>query len=200
VYAQLVRSFSGRVTWFNRKPARHPGRSVACVESQTAINAGLQRKDKELLAVAASLAAGCIPCTRHHAVAVRDAGASEAEVGWAAAVGIAVKRRSLAIMGALAAELLSLPDSASDRARESAGGESQLAPLVTLAAAVAAHCAPAVEESITRAQELGWTEQDIRRTLGVGRMVRETGARKADEAAGQLLSQTNEDEAREESR
>ena len=183
-----------------RKLVRRPQPSVAFVESQTASDAGLQRKDKELLAVAASLAAGCIPCTRHHAVAVRDAGASETEVGSAAAVGIAVKRRSLDVMGALAAELLSFPASASDAAPEQADAESRLTPLVTLAAAVAAHCAPAVEESITRAQELGWTDRDIRRALGVGRMVRETGARKADEAASQLLSQTNQDQPREESR
>lgn len=170
------------------------------VESQTATDAELLAKDKELLAVAASLAAGCIPCTRHHAVAVREADASECEVGWAASIGIAVKRRSLAIMGALATELLNLPDSASDAAPEMTVGDSRSAPLVTLAAAVAAHCTPVVEESIRRAQELGWSDRDIRRALGIGRMVRETGARKADEAASRLLGEANQQQARKGSR
>lgn len=162
------------------------------MESSNAAAAGLERKDKELVAVAASLAAGCIPCTEHHSVAVREAGASESEVRWAAGIGMTVKRRSLAVMGALATERLGLDARRVNNAPDSAVDETRLAPLVWLAAAAAAHCVPAVEEGVAHARRVGWTEPNIRRALGVGRMVRETGARKADEAASRLLELTTE--------
>ena len=165
------------------------------MESSTVAPVRLERKDKELIAVAASLAAGCIPCTEHHSVAVREAGASESEVRWAAAIGMAVKRRSLAVMGTLATERLGLDGSRVDAAPDLAVDETPLAPLVTVAAAVAAHCVPAIEESVAHARRLGWAERDLRRALGVGRMIRETGARKADEAASRLLEPENESDA-----
>ena len=153
----------------------------------TATVVGLTTKDKELVAVAASLAAGCIPCTEHHAVAVREAGASEAETQWAAAIGMTVNRRSLSVMGSLAAQRLGLGAGVLPDAPDLVGDEPRLEPLVMVAAAVAAHCVPALEEGMAQAQRAGWTGPDIRRALGVGRMVRETGARKADEAARRLL-------------
>ena len=162
------------------------------MESSTTTRVGLERKDKELVAVAASLAAGCIPCTEHHSVAVREAGASESEVRWAAAIGMAVKRRSLAVMGALATERLGLEGSYNDLSTELGLDTPRLAPLVTLAAAVAAHCVPRLEESLSHARRSGWAEPDIRRALGVGRMIRETGARKADEAASRLMEPEGE--------
>jgi AhpD family alkylhydroperoxidase len=167
--------------------------SVAVMESSIATPVGLERKDKELVAVAASLAAGCIPCTEHHSIAVREAGASESEVRWAGVLGMAVKRRSLAVMGALATERLGLVTSRVDAASEFEVDKPRLAPLVTLAAAVAAHCVPALEQSVSHARRLAWPEPDIRRALGIGRMVRETGARKADEAASRLLEPVAEE-------
>lgn len=40
----------------------------------------LSQKEKRLIAVAASIASGCLPCTVHHIKSVREAGAAEAEV------------------------------------------------------------------------------------------------------------------------
>ena len=160
------------------------------MESSAATKARLGLKDKELVAVAASLAAGCIPCTEHHAGAVRQAGATELEVRWAAGVGLAVKARSGEVMAALAAERLNARSTSASGLRiAGTAAESHLEPLVALAAAVGAHCVPAIEDSIAQARQLGWSEHDIRRAVGVGRMVREAGARKADEAASRLLSE-----------
>lgn len=88
---------------------RHSLPLGASVNTATTEGEGLTRKDKELIAVAASLAAGCIPCTMHHARAVHEAGASEQEARWAAAIGLAIKRESLAVMAGLAAEHFGTP-------------------------------------------------------------------------------------------
>ena len=143
----------------------------------------LTRADKELIAVAASLAAGCIPCTAHHAHAVREAGASEQDARWAAGIGLAVRRHSLAVMSSLAAEHFGTAvASDADQLRDD-GYVPELAPLVGVAAATAADCVPALEHYIDDARAAEIAENDIRRALGIGRVVRETAARKADEAA-----------------
>ena len=148
----------------------------------------LTQKQKELVAVAAALGAGCIPCTQHHAGAVREAGASEEETAWAAAIGLRVKRESLAIMAALAAERLALPlpDGAITDGRADTD-ETALGALVAIAAATAAHCAPALEREIAAARRLGASDDNITRAFRIGRKVREVGASKADEAAERMI-------------
>lgn len=153
----------------------------------------LTQKEKELVAVAAALGAGCIPCTQHHAVAVREAGASEEETAWAATIGLEIKRESLVIMAALAAERLALPlVDGMVPGRQRGGDETALAALVAIGAATAAHCAPAVEREIAAALALGASGDNITRAFRIGRKVREVGARKVDEAAERMIGSTGE--------
>ena len=152
----------------------------------------LSQKQKELVAVGASLGAGCIPCTEHHARAVREAGASEEEVRWAAGVGLAIKRESLDVMTALAADRLALPLApATSDLRDRAEDQSELGALVAVAAATAAHCVPALEREISEARRLGASEDNVRRAVRIGHAVREVGASKVDAAAARM-TQTNE--------
>lgn len=147
----------------------------------------LSQKQKELVAVGASLGAGCIPCTEHHAGAVREAGASEEEARWAAGIGLAIKRESLAVMAALAAERLALPakpGTADGRGR--AEDQSWLGALVALGAAMATHCVPALKREIAQARRLGASEDDIGRAVRIGHAIREVGASKVDAAATRL--------------
>ena len=134
-----------------------------------------------MIAVAASLSAGCLPCIAYHARAVREAGASESEARWAAAIGLAVKRESLAIMSGRAAEYFGLREE--EFASISTDENAPLAALVAIASAVAAHCVPALERHLAAAHNLNITEADVKRAVGIGRQVRETAASNVDEGA-----------------
>src|SRR5574342_1013408 len=62
----------------------------------------LTQKEKELIAVAASIASGCVPCTMHHVKAVREAGASEAEVLGATRIALDVRDNATEMMAEVA--------------------------------------------------------------------------------------------------
>jgi AhpD family alkylhydroperoxidase len=51
----------------------------------------LTEKQKELVAVGASIAAGCRPCTTHHVAAARAAGAGDVEIRAAVQTALAVR-------------------------------------------------------------------------------------------------------------
>ena len=153
----------------------------------------LTPKQKELVAVAAALGAGCIPCTEHHAGAVREVGASEEETAWAASIGLEIKRESLAIMAELAADRLALPRTdGTETDGQRGAGETTLGALVAIGAATAAHCAPALEREIAAARQRGASEANITRAFRIAQKVREVGARKADEAAARMIAPVGE--------
>ena len=58
-----------------------------------------------LVAVGASVAAGCVPCLRHHARAAQEAGASAEEIAAAAAVGRKVHQGAAARVDEAVAQL-----------------------------------------------------------------------------------------------
>src|SRR5512138_1694491 len=62
----------------------------------------LTQKEKELVAVAASIASGCIPCTMHHTKAIREAGAFEAEVLGAIRIALDVRDSATELMAEVA--------------------------------------------------------------------------------------------------
>jgi AhpD family alkylhydroperoxidase len=141
----------------------------------------ITQKEKELIAVGASIAAGCLPCTDYHARAVRQAGATEDEARQAAAIGLAIKRESLAVMGSRAAEHFGLheewPTSSSTE------GLSSLETLIAIASAIAAQCVPALERHVVAARQQGLDDADVKRAVGIGRAIRKQAARNVDEAA-----------------
>ncbi len=55
------------------------------------MEARLSHKEKELVAVGASVAAGCIPCTRYHIEEVRATGATTDEITHAIEAALCVK-------------------------------------------------------------------------------------------------------------
>lgn len=165
----------------------------------------VNQKEKELVAVGASIAAGCLPCTDYHARAVRQAGATEEEARRAAAIGLAVKHESLALMGSRAAEHFgrreewpTLPSTdgpatstssvrglseTNGLALSQAEGLTPLAVLIAIASATAAQCVPALERYVVAARQQGLDEADVKRAVGIGRAMREQAARQVDQAA-----------------
>ena len=60
------------------------------------------QKEKELVAVAASIASGCVPCTMHHLQSVRQAGGTEAEVLGAIRIALDVRDHATEMMAEVA--------------------------------------------------------------------------------------------------
>jgi AhpD family alkylhydroperoxidase len=58
----------------------------------------LTQKEKELVAIAASIASGCLPCTTYHIKAVPESGASEAEVLGATRIALYVRDNATEMM------------------------------------------------------------------------------------------------------
>ncbi|MBI5505222.1 MAG: carboxymuconolactone decarboxylase family protein [Deltaproteobacteria bacterium] len=141
----------------------------------------LSEKEKELVAVAASVAAGCIPCTRYHVKAVQTAGATLDEVTGAVEVALRIKRGAAAVMEGVARTALGLnADSATAAA---AGCGDRVSRLAAIAAAVAVNCTTSLERYVAIAVGTGIRGDEIRLVVGLAQMIRAKAAEKMDAAS-----------------
>ncbi|MBI5444589.1 MAG: carboxymuconolactone decarboxylase family protein [Deltaproteobacteria bacterium] len=143
----------------------------------------LTQKEKELIAVGASVASGCEPCTAHHVKAAREAGASDAELRGAVDAALEVRGRATGRMAGVAARELG-------RAAPMPGcsgleGLSRVEALVCAAAALAANCGAGVPGFLAAAARSGATERQAQVALGTARQIKKVAAEKAEaEASG----------------
>ena len=141
----------------------------------------LSGKEKELVAVGASVAAGGIPCTRYHVKAVQAAGATTDEVAGAVEVALGVKRGATAVMGQVARAALGLTADAD--AVGAAGTADRVTRLVAIAAAVAVNCPTSFQQYVTAAVGAGIRDDEIRLVVAMAQMIRGKATEKMDEAA-----------------
>jgi AhpD family alkylhydroperoxidase len=144
----------------------------------------LTEKDKELVAVAASVASGCLPCTEHHIKAVRDAGASEAEVFGATHIALDVRDYATEMMGETALGNLNYEYPAKARSRSL---EQPIDNLVAIAAAMACNSVAGLEYHLTTARVAGASTRQIQTAIGIARNIRKAAAEKADVIVGSLI-------------
>jgi AhpD family alkylhydroperoxidase len=140
----------------------------------------LSPKDKELIAIGASIGAGCQSCTAHHVEAAREAHATNEEIQEAINQALVVRRGATRIMLGLAERLLGNED-----AVESHEGR-ELPPvgeLVSIAASIGLNCTSNLEMHLHAAKKAGATNRQIRATLTLARMVRKVAMGKADAVA-----------------
>ena len=126
----------------------------------------LTQKEKELVAVAASIASGCVPCTMHHTKAVREAGASEAEVLSAIRIALDVQDYATEMMAEAAHGNLNY---AYPGRTQSGSVEQPIDDLIAMGAAFACNSVAGVEYYWTKAKEAG---ASTRQLLVVIRIVR----------------------------
>src|SRR5512146_1002514 len=110
----------------------------------------LDQKDKELVAIGASVGALCRPCIEHHIPAGRDAGLTEPELARAAGVAEATHRIAAELLFGRTRELLrsgEVPAGAAAQVETT----SQLDELVALGASIGANCHPLLEQHIAGA-------------------------------------------------
>ncbi len=111
-------------------------------------------KEKELVALSISMAAGCRPCTDYHLQEVRRADATAEEIGEARDIAIAVRGRAAEIMAA------------------HAKGEPEPEPyqvahehtplLVAIGAAFAANCTVSLSHYLAAGETVGITTDELR--------------------------------------
>ena len=139
-------------------------------------------REKELVAIGISVAAGCKPCTDHHVAVARKARASDEEIRQAADDAFVVRRHATDIMEAHALAHLG-------EEREGAGfgfrGEpNRITALVCLGAAFAVNCVASLEHHLAAAGKAGVTEDDINQIMTLAAFIKQKAASHVERLVG----------------
>ncbi|MGC2855212.1 carboxymuconolactone decarboxylase family protein [Novispirillum sp. DQ9] len=134
--------------------------------------------EKELIAVAVSVAAGCRPCTTYHVGAARKAGADDAAIQ--AAVAGAVCVRSDATEGMRRHALGKDPAPAACGCAPT----TELAELMALGAALAVNCTANIARHLEAARGLGATQERLDAVHALVAMIRSHALKHAAAAFG----------------
>ena len=152
-------------------------------------NGILTQKEKELVAVGASIAAGCQPCTAHHFKAVREAGAAEAEIRQAVDDALCVRNSATRIMTGLAEKHLGNEPSAEESCCSS---KPLIGELVSIGAALSVNCPTNLETHLKAARAMGATERQIQTALGMARSIKKVAGQKVEAATGTATAKEEE--------
>jgi AhpD family alkylhydroperoxidase len=132
----------------------------------------LSTKEKELVAVGASIAAGCRPCTNYHFKKARAERASDEEIKQAMTDAIAVRDRARELMESLGFRLLGLKLGRAEMEEEVEGGTSRMTELVSVASAFAVNCKISLKKHLERAGALGIAEDEIEEVLELAEFIK----------------------------
>ena len=135
----------------------------------------LEQKDKELVAIGASIGALCRPCIDHHIPAGRDAGLTEPELARAVETAEATHRIAAELLSRRSRELL---QAAATRAGGAVQAEptSRLDGLVALGASIGGNCHPLLEQHIAGALRQGLTASQVRSAIKMAEIVQQHAA------------------------
>ena len=141
----------------------------------------MNAKEKELIAVTVSVAAGCEPCTQHHVKAAREVGGDDGELRQMIETALSIRERASQRIGAIAWRELG---AAAEFPRCGSGTPAQkLGALASAAAALAANCGAGVPGFLAVARGAGATGQDEAVALVIARQIKNVAAEKAEDAA-----------------
>lgn len=138
----------------------------------------LTEKERALVSIGASVAAGCQLCTEVHVKNAPKAGATEDEIARAASDALVVRDRANRIMERHALEvlgkkLLGLRSAVEDPSRDAASETTtRIGELVAIAAAYAVNCGEILERHSAVARELRVTDQEIEAVLRLSRFIK----------------------------
>lgn len=143
----------------------------------------IRLKERELIAVGISVAAGCRPCTDYHLKAVREAGGSEEEIKATIATAISVR---------ISAANLMVDYAQSRLADEEPGDElglnveiSRVQVLASLGAAFAVNCVPSATKFLAAAKAADISEVDIAEITQLAKFIRGKAISHVDRLVGQ---------------
>lgn len=144
----------------------------------------LPQKEKDLVAIAASIASGCVPCTLHHLQSVRQARASQAEVLGAIRIALDVRDYATEMMGEVAQGNLNYeyPGKA-----QSGSLEQPIDNLIAMGATLACNSVAGLEYYLSTTRAAGISTRQIQTAIGIARSIRKSAAEKADAMIDSLL-------------
>ncbi|PWC40392.1 carboxymuconolactone decarboxylase family protein [Azospirillum sp. TSO22-1] len=122
--------------------------------------------EKELVAVAISVAAGCRPCTTYHLAEVKRAGATGADIEKAVAGAVCVRTSATEGMGRHALGLEPAPDGCG------CGTTDMLAELIAIGASLAVNCTANLDKHLAAARALGVPQEHIDEVAALAAMIR----------------------------
>ncbi len=129
----------------------------------------MRLKERELVAVGISVAAGCKPCTDYHLKAVRKAKATDDEITQATAVAMGVRRSAQNIMEAYGLSQLG----ATHRVEDCVDTEThRLKELVSIGAAFAVNCTTNLEAHLAAATSVAISDDDIQGVLMLAQLIK----------------------------
>lgn len=150
------------------------------------MEARLSQKEKELVVVGASVAAGCIPCTEYHLKEVKVTGATTQEITAAIDAALCVKGSTRGIMGQVAYQALGV--SREEQPPCCAGPTDRMKELVSIAAAVAVNCPTNLRKHVDAGRTVGVQDEEIRLVIGLAKMIRSKAMEKIDAAVNTLFA------------
>jgi AhpD family alkylhydroperoxidase len=142
----------------------------------------LTEQERELVAVATSVAAGCRPCTTYHLEKASAVGVTEAEVRRAVERAGSVGRSASESMRRHA-----LADAGGDGgipSPEAGGDPTRIGELVSIGAAFAVSSTSGLEKHLEQAAELGVGDADVREVVELAAFIRNQAASHAARLAG----------------
>lgn len=143
----------------------------------------LSPKQKNLIGVGASIAAGCRPCTLSFASAARETGSCDRGVRFAADCGLAASGSATAQMASFVGENFRCPEiEAAFRA-----DRAMLEALIGVASAITVGSASLVTDKVAGARAAGATDEHIKAAVEIGRKTRRGAEREADNALNAAL-------------
>jgi AhpD family alkylhydroperoxidase len=154
----------------------------------------LSQKEKELVAVAASIASGCVPCTRHHVQAAREAGASEADVLGATSIALDVRDSATEVMAEVAQGNLNYEYPGKI---QSGSLERPIDNLVALGAALACNSIVGLEYYLATSRTAGVSLRQIQTAIGIARGIRNSAAEKTDPVVESFMKPVEENTQKE---
>ena len=135
----------------------------------------LEQKDKELVAIGASVGAGCGPCIDHHIPAGRDAGLTEAELTRAVEVAEATHQAAVQLLSRRSRELLHGAEAPAGGSVQPPTG-SRPDELVALGASIGGNCHPLLEQHIAGALRQGLIPSQVRSAIKMAQIVQQHAA------------------------
>lgn len=138
--------------------------------------------EKELVAVAVSVAAGCRPCTTYHLAEVKRAGATDADIEKAVAGAVCVRTSATEGMRRHALGLEPAQDGCGCGATEA------LAELVAIGASLAVNCTANLDKHLAAARALGVPQPHIDAVAALAAMIRSKAVDHIEKALGETAA------------
>jgi len=146
----------------------------------------LNQKEQSLIAVGASVAAGCQPCTAYHVKAARTAGACDRSIALAIETALTGRRSATIGMGEWAARCQGAKPEIDPDFRAQ---KMLLAELTSIATAVAVNSVPDLQKHLALARDAGARAEQIRVAIDIARKIK----RVAEEKIGAIIDRIEEE-------